>query len=91
MSWIFKILKITCEDTSALMSEMMDHDLPLIKRWRAKIHLAICGFCRYYKTQLETIRELARKLGREETKVPEDVALSPETRRKLKLLIENSY
>ncbi|MEE9258764.1 MAG: hypothetical protein V3U37_04405 [Nitrospinaceae bacterium] len=91
MNWILKFFKMTCKDTSPLVSEMTDHNLPLLKRWKVKIHLAICKFCRYYKTQLETIRALARKLGREETKVPEDVALSPETRKKLKHLIENSH
>lgn len=83
-----KILHLTCKDTSPLISEMMDHELPLCARWRVKFHLAICKFCMYYKDQLETITVLAKEMAREDSSVNQGVVLAPETKEKIKKLIE---
>jgi len=91
MNWLLKYFKMTCEDTSPLISEMMDHTLPAGRRWKLKIHLALCGFCRYYETQLEIIRKLAVKLGQEETPAYKNIELSPQARKKLKDMIQHSH
>ncbi len=85
---ILKKFKLTCEDTSPLISESMDHRVPFLKRMRLKIHLAMCEVCMYYKKQLETIRILAQNLGREDTGLSPDVELKPDTKEKLKKMIE---
>jgi len=90
MKLITRWLKITCADTSPLISEVMDHTLPFSKRWRLKLHLAICEACRYYEKQLSILRALGRKLGREETEVKSDVRLSDECKERMKDALQNS-
>jgi len=77
-------LKITCEDTSPLISESMDHDLPLTKRMRLWAHLAICGMCKNCMAQMNTIRSLARSLGKEDSDVASSKGLSMEAKEKIK-------
>lgn len=81
-------MKMRCEDTSPLISEMMDHTLPLSKRLRLGIHLAICKMCRAYQRQLETVRTLARDLGREDTPLGPEVKMSEDCRESLKAALK---
>ena len=83
-AWIARKLRVTCEDTAPLISELMDHDLPLRKRLRLKMHLAMCGVCNFYQTQLEVIRTLSRKLGGEDTPTQKEAALSDQAKTKIK-------
>lgn len=85
---ILGLLKLTCQDTSPLISEMMDHRISFIKRSKIRIHLALCGVCLYYKDQLETIRALSKNLGRENSAVKKDATLSQESKNKIKKMIE---
>jgi len=80
----------TCRDTTPLISEMMDHTLPLGKRLRVRFHLAICDVCGFYKKQLETVRALARKLGREEDPTQKEAVLSEEAKTKIKDSLKQS-
>ncbi len=80
----------TCRDTTPLISEMMDHTLPLGKRLRVRFHLAICDVCGFYKKQLETVRALARKLGREEDPTQKEAVLSEEAKNKIKDSLKQS-
>lgn len=77
-------LKITCEDTSPLISESMDHSLPFNKRMRLWVHLAICGMCKKCMAQMNTIRSLARSLGNEESELNSSEGLSVEAKEKIK-------
>ena len=81
---------VTCEDTTPLISELMDHNLPLGKRLRLKFHLGMCGVCRIYEKQLEIIRALARKLGREEDLTQKEAVLSDEAKSKIKDFLKQS-
>lgn len=90
MQLITRWLKITCADTSPLISEMMDHSLPFSKRWRLKIHLAMCEACRFYQKQMEVLRALAKKIGGEDTPVKSDVRLSDECKERMKDALKNS-
>ncbi len=81
---------VTCRDTTPLISEMMDHTLPLAKRLRVTFHLAICEVCGFYKKQLETVRALARQLGREEDPTQKEAVLSEEAKNKIKDSLKQS-
>ena len=83
-------LRVTCKDTNPLISELMDHDLPLGKRIRLRIHLAMCGVCNIYKNQLEIIQTLARKLGGEDIPTRQDDALSDDAKTKIKNALKTS-
>jgi len=88
MNMILGWFNVTCADTSPLISEMMDHRVSLFKRLKIKIHLALCEVCLYYKDQLETIRVLSKNLGREDFPVKENETLSPESKKKIRKMIE---
>lgn len=88
--WMMRKLGMTCEDTSPLISELMDHNLPLGKRLRLKLHLAMCQVCRFYQKQLEVIRALARKLGGEETPGSQQTVLSEQSKAKIKDTLKQS-
>ncbi len=83
-AWLARKLRVTCEDTTPLISELMDHDLSLGKRLRLRMHLAMCGVCSFYKAQLEIIRALARKLGGEDAPTQKEAALSDQAKTKIK-------
>lgn len=60
---------LSCKDVTQLLSESMDHSLPLGKKIGVRLHLVICKFCERYERQLLLIRETARRLvAMEETR-----------------------
>ncbi|MGP0629728.1 hypothetical protein ACTRW9_08470 [Nitrospina sp. 32_T5] len=83
-----RFMKLRCEDTSPLISEMMDHTLPLPKRLRVALHLSLCRMCRAYQRQLNTVRVLARGLGREDTPLGPQVTMSDDCRESLKAALK---
>ena len=83
-------LRITCEDTTPLISELMDHKLSLGKRIRLKFHLAMCTVCCFYQKQLEIIRALSRKLRAEEVPTQQKAALSEQAKTKIKDSLKQS-
>jgi putative zinc finger protein len=83
-------LHITCEDTTPLISELMDHKLPFGKRMRLKFHLAMCTVCCFYQKQLEIIRALSRKLRGEEAPTQQKAALSEQAKTKIKDSLKQS-
>jgi hypothetical protein len=82
------LFKMTCKDVYPLISEEMDHSLSLIGRVRLKMHLAICNLCQIYSKQLQTLRNLARNLGKEDSQAIEKKTLSPETKEKIQKYIK---
>jgi len=89
-TWIIRKLRITCEDTSPLISELMDHSLPLGKRIRLKLHLAMCKVCGCYQKQLEVIRSLAQKLGESDAPTQQQAILSEQAKTKIKDSLKQS-
>jgi len=83
-------LRLTCEDTTPLISELMDHNLPIGKRLRLKFHLGMCAVCRYYQKQLKVLRSLAQKLGGEEAPTQEKTILSEQAKIKIKDSLKQS-
>ena len=88
--WIIRKLRLTCKDTSPLISELMDHNLPLGKRLRLRFHLGMCGVCRFYQNQLEVIRALARKLAEDDAPTQKEVILSEQAKTKIKDTLKQS-
>ncbi|PIQ95890.1 MAG: hypothetical protein COV67_12515 [Nitrospinae bacterium CG11_big_fil_rev_8_21_14_0_20_56_8] len=84
MNRVLDALHMTCKDTSPILSEMVDHEVSLGKRVRAKIHLMMCVVCRYYEVQLLTLQKLAQQLAREDLAALDQATLKPETKEKIK-------
>jgi len=53
---------LSCSDVTRLISESMDHSLPLGKRVGVRLHLLMCKFCARYERQLFLIRETLRRI-----------------------------
>jgi hypothetical protein len=77
-------------DVYPLISEKMDHPLSLIRRMRLKMHLSICNLCHIYSKQLQTLRNLARNLGKEDSQAIEKKTLNPETKEKIQKYIKEN-
>lgn len=77
-------LHLTCRDNSPIISEMMDHRVSWGKSLKARIHLALCEVCQYYKIQLETLTRLARELGREDSAARNEMVLSAKAKEQIK-------
>ncbi len=43
----------TCKQVTEQASELLDEDLPILKRLRLKMHLLICASCRRYLLQMK--------------------------------------
>ncbi len=75
---------LSCKDVSRLVSESLDHRLPLWQRMRVRMHLAMCRFCSRFRRQTVFLRDAARHY----VSAPDDSAtgpgLSPEARDRIK-------
>lgn len=89
MNPLMQLMHITCKDTSPVISEMLDQPVSSAKYWRAKIHLAMCSVCRYYKTQLEILTRVTHELADEDSPAKMDVSLSPESKAQLKKVLKS--
>jgi len=73
---------LSCKDVTRLLSESMDHSLPLGKRVGVRLHLLVCKFCARYERQLLLIRETVQRLAATED-VPGET-LSAEARERIR-------
>ena len=60
---IFRLMSITCKDISPIISEMIEGSISPVRLWRARIHLAICSFCRHYENHLRVLTQLTKELA----------------------------
>ena len=89
MNPVMQLMHITCRDTSSVISEMMGHSVSFTEYWRTKIHLAMCGVCRYYKAQLEILTQLTDELSNENSPAEIDFALSPKSKPPMKKTLKS--
>jgi len=90
MNSVLQMMRITCRDISPIISEMIDHQVSPAKYWRARIHLAMCGVCRYYKTQLKTLTRLTNEISNKNSPIKMDSALRPESKTHFKKILSPS-
>jgi len=82
---------LSCKDVTKLLSESMDHSLPLGKRIGVRVHLLMCKFCSRYERQLLLIRETVRRLVATEEKPvePTGETLSEEAKEQFRKSLTN--
>ncbi|MBC7946217.1 MAG: zf-HC2 domain-containing protein [Burkholderiales bacterium] len=51
---------MSCKDATRLMSQSLDTELSLPKRFALRLHLAICTSCRHFRAQMSFIRHACR-------------------------------
>jgi hypothetical protein len=49
---------LNCKETARIISEGLDHFLPLHKRVLIRIHLAACVTCGYFQRQVKSLTQL---------------------------------
>ncbi len=81
--WLIKMTP-PCDQIVKLVSEEMDHPLPLGTKLKVRLHFLVCKWCERYKQQLVFIRSAMRQhpdklMGQEPF-----AGLSPEARERLK-------
>lgn len=54
---------MTCHDVSTLVSTGGLPGAPFMRRMEIRMHLAMCGHCRAFRRQIETIARAARAAG----------------------------
>lgn len=81
---VVKWMRLSCEQTSPLISESLDHPLTFCQKMRLRMHLVLCGVCKCYLQQLQTLGGLAQCLGQEDSPVLKNEQLSPEFKERLK-------
>ena len=86
---MIKWMKLSCEQTSPLISESLDHPLTFGQKMRLKLHLIMCGVCQCYLDQLKTLGGLARSLGSEDSLLFKNESLRPEFKDKLKKALKS--
>ena len=79
-----------CNDTTELISENMDHNISVFKRWRMGFHLALCKYCREYKAQLETLRQMALDLNKAVPDTAPQASVKPDSKERMKQIIEKN-
>lgn len=77
MNWMFiyksdkfKGLRVNCKEATRLLSEQLEHPLPLHKRVLLGIHLSVCKACENFGKQTKAIKGLVGK------KFPKDAPLT---------------
>ena len=86
--WIISEATPKCRDVVRILSEQMDHELPLITRSKLRLHFVACCWCERYMKQLHCLRETARRFPQHIGEV-QGPALSPEARLRLKQVLKN--
>ncbi|HOE96397.1 MAG TPA: zf-HC2 domain-containing protein [Candidatus Sumerlaeota bacterium] len=61
---------LTCRDVTRLVSESLDRELPPLLRFRLRLHLVLCLFCRRFERQMLALRALAREVAAGEADGP---------------------
>ncbi|WP_369920223.1 zf-HC2 domain-containing protein [Marinomonas polaris] len=61
---------IKCKQATQMLSERLDHPLSTKEKMALAMHTAICGPCRQFGKQMETIRELSKSYA--QAKEPEE-------------------
>jgi len=87
---VLDLFRSNCKDTTQLVSEAMDHRVTMAKQWKIKFHLALCEFCRHYKEQLETVRNLARGFIKEGSEIDGESQLKSSARERMKKLLDDN-
>jgi hypothetical protein len=93
-SW--RILTLTCDESTRVMSDSLDAELPLAERLAYRLHALGCRHCRRFLRQIRFLRAATQRLGRpaaaEES--PDAVVLpplSPEARRQIASALRRAH
>lgn len=59
-------MKHFCREASRLESDAFERRLRPVERFRLRFHLLLCGACRNYRQELRLMRQIFRRIRREQ-------------------------
>ncbi|MBN1870636.1 MAG: zf-HC2 domain-containing protein [Candidatus Omnitrophica bacterium] len=79
----------SCRHASRLLSEQLDHPLPLSKRIMLQIHLLWCTNCVFFGRQIRALKNIIGRHMEPEDELPSPyaVSLSSEVKERIKALM----
>ena len=85
-------LMINCEEAARLLSDKLEHPLPLYKRILLKMHIAMCGACCLYGKQIAALKDLVARRSKDDYELfpPLKSSLSDETCERMKSLLKKN-
>lgn len=81
-----KMWMFNCRRIARLVSESMDHSLPLNQRMGVRFHLMMCRHCGRYEQQLHRLRRLARRRADSDASSP-SASLDEQSKNRLRRVI----
>ena len=90
MVWsaIKMLLALKCEESTRLVSEALDRDLPAVERWAVRLHAVSCRSCRPFRRQVIFMREtLQQRFALESAGSDDAFRLSDEARTRIAQVI----
>ena len=87
---ILNLMRSRCTDTSRLISENMDRPISSMKWLQIGFHLSLCEYCREYKTQLKTLRQLTQGLEKAAPNMETQGSMKSESKEILQQIIEKN-
>lgn len=61
MSTLWKVLTLSCDEATHILSDQQDRELTRLERAALKAHLVSCSRCKRFRRQLDLIREAAKR------------------------------
>lgn len=77
-----------CKETSRLVSESMDRQLPIFKRLLLWIHLRMCKYCHRFEQQLLMLHAISRHINRHLETFEPSASLSDEARERIQSALQ---
>jgi predicted anti-sigma-YlaC factor YlaD len=89
MSWSLMklLLTLTCEQSTRLVSESLDSDLPRGERLAVRLHAVSCRSCRRYRKQLAFLSQAVSRMADAVTSSSPRASLSPEVRERISRML----
>ncbi len=82
------ILTLSCKESSRLVSESLDMDLPRGERLAVRLHALCCRSCRRYRKQLVFLGQAVSRIADTLTAPSARASLSPEVRDRISRMLE---
>ena len=79
-----------CKEVSRLVSESMDHNLPVYQRMLIWIHLLVCRYCARFRRQVMFLRKLCCSLQPDERFIDTSVVLPPDACKRIRNALRSS-
>lgn len=79
-----------CKEVSRLVSESMDHRLPLYQRVLIWMHLLMCRYCARFRRQVMFLKKLCLSYQMDERAMDTAVNLSPDAQERIRQALKSS-